>query len=363
MTLTSNTLVARLESAGHLIDEYYPHPYEMGADNICNHNNAYFGAIRAMLVDDEVASSTELRHASALGIPYVIDGDSSSIAFAKAILEDFRLERLMKQMLNALEFGWQPIELTWAKANGGYIPVKSDARRPEDFFIASDGRVYYRDVYYESKLVTPCKVIPVLHEQSSDQPYGETILKSVWPLFQSKWIAMANIERLGEKYSIPSVLALTEGVGELTDVSNALAPVLNGDSVALRGVKEIVTLDAKGKVTELLTNIEYLDKKIGKRITGQTLANSSERNGSRSLGEVHERAMMRLVRQDAQMVFDALNDTLFKWIFLVNGREGRIKIKVDEKAYLALVDKVTSDTKTASNVELSAGDKPWHLVI
>ncbi|EOI6461165.1 hypothetical protein ACMU58_003652, partial [Vibrio cholerae] len=47
---------------------------------------------------------------------------------------------------------------------------------------------------------------------------------------------------------------------------------------------------------------------------------------------------MRVSKRDARMVHKTLNDTLFKWIFLANGREGNIKIRVDEEAYKAMLE-------------------------
>ncbi|MFA0631061.1 DUF935 family protein, partial [Vibrio sp. 10N.222.49.A3] len=99
--------------------------------------------------------------------------------------------------------------------------------------------------------------------------------------------------------------------------------------------------------------IEYIDNKIAKRITGQTLTNGNQKYGSRSLGEVHERAGMRVSKRDARMVHKTLNDTLFKWIFLANGRKGSLKIRVDEDAYKELVNNIVNEPTTV--------DKPTYL--
>ncbi|NAX19943.1 phage portal protein family protein, partial [Vibrio sp. V39_P1S14PM300] len=181
----------------------------------------------------------------------------------------------------------------------------------------------------------------------------------------------ANIERLGEKYAIPTAIALAEnanGDNDLQKIADSLAPVMNGDAVALSGVKEIVALDANGKVDELLRTIEYIDNKISKRITGQTLTGGNQKYGSRSLGEVHERAAMRVSKRDARMVHKTLNETLFKWIFLANGREGSIKIRVDEDAYKAMLESALANGSGMEPVQplspLTLSDAPGkHLCL
>ncbi len=336
--LTLSSLIARLPT--DVIVNHYPLPTELGNARYQS-SNYYFGAIRAMLLDEEVASDIEMRHATAMTVPYVIEGSTNDVAFYNDVMADFDLEMLMEQMLSATEFGFMPVELIWEKDGSLLRLSDSEQKRPEDFRLLKDGTLVYSAVDYTAKTPVTGKVIPVLRNATTERPYGETILESVWPIWQSKWISWANIERLGEKYAIPTAIALAQdanGGSDLQRIADSLAPVMNGDAVALSGVKEIVTLDANGKVDELLRTIEYIDNKISKRITGQTLTGSNQKYGSRSLGEVHERAAMRVSKRDARMVHKTLNNTLFKWIFLANGRQGNIKIRVDEEAYKAMLE-------------------------
>lgn len=345
--LTLSNLIARLPT--DVITNCYPLPYELGNARHQS-SNYYYGAIRAMLLDEEVASDVEMRHATAMTVPYMIEGSAQDVAFFQEVTADLDLEALMEQMLAATEFGFMPVELMWEQQGELLCVVNSEQKRPENFRIMTDGSLVYSAVDYTNKTPVTGKVIPVLRKPSSERPYGETILESVWPIWQSKWISWANIERLGEKYAIPTAIALAKeanGDEDLQKIADSLAPVMNGDAVALSGVEEIVTLSASGKVDELLRTIEYIDNKIAKSITGQTLTNGNQKYGSRSLGEVHERAGMRVSKQDARMVYKVLNQTLCKWVFLANGREGNIKVRVDEEAYKAMLDSaLTTDSTT-----------------
>lgn len=361
--LTLSSLIARLPT--DVIVNHYPLPAELGNARYQS-SNYYFGAIRAMLLDEEVASSIEMRHATAMTVPYVMEGSASDIEFYNEVMADFDLEMLMEQMLSATEFGFMPVELIWEKVGSQLCLTHSEPKRPEDFRLLKDGTLVYSAVDYTAKTPVAGKVIPVLRNATTERPYGETILESVRPIWQSKWISWANIERLGEKYAIPTAIALAEnanGGDDVQAIANSLAPVMNGDAVALSGVKEIVTLDANGKVDELLRTIEYIDNKIAKRITGQTLTNGNQKYGSRSLGEVHERAGMRVSKRDARLVHKTLNDTLLKWIFLANGREGSLKIRVDEDAYKELVNNIV-DSPSSSRESTYLSDAPGkHLCL
>lgn len=359
-TLTS--LVAHLPV--DTIDNHHPLPYEFGQVDTAQ-TNYYFQAIRAMLLDDEVASDVELRHATAMTIPFIISGSDADVTFAKQVLDDFDLDDLMEQMLRATEFGFQPIEMFWEKQDGLYVPVNSEPKRPEQFRLKKDGSVFYANYAYQMQSPPMGKIISVVRDQSSERPYGKSVLESLWAIWQSKWISWANIERLGEKYAIPSVAALVPSAtsqDELDAVAANLAPIENGSSVALAGVTDVKMLTVSGKVTELLEIITAIDTKISKTITGQTLTSNTQAHGSRALGEVHERAAMRISMKDAKMVFKHLNKTLFKWIFEFNNHPGKIKISVDKEKYQELVDKVASNS-SVEKVELSDVKGSEHLCI
>ncbi len=361
--LTLPSLIARLPT--DVIDSHYPLPYELGQARYQN-SNYYFGAIRAMLLDEEVASDVEMRHATAMTVPYLIEGSANDVAFAKDVMADLDLEMLMEQSLAATEFGFMPVELIWEKQGQQLYLTSSEQKRPENFRLMTDGSLVYSAADYTDRKPVTGKVMPVLRKASSERPYGETILEAVWPIWQSKWISWANIERLGEKYAIPTAIALAEsanGGDDLQTIADSLAPVMNGDAVALSGVKEIVALDANDKVDELLKTIEYIDNKISKRITGQTLTGGNQKYGSRSLGEVHERAGMRVSKQDARMVHQALNKTVFKWIFQANGRDGSIKIRVDKEAYKELVNNIVDGTTSTSEPTYLSDAPGKHLCL
>ncbi|MCE7729618.1 phage portal protein family protein [Vibrio campbellii] len=355
LTLFTN-LVADLPTG--VIENFYPQPSEIGSDTF-HETNGYFGAIKCMMLDDQISSDVDMRHAFASRIPFIIEGSQADIANAKALLDELDLEDLILRMLTASEYGFRPVEIKWEQDGGYAVPVESEAKRPESFYIMRDGSVAYQAGYGEVKPVPEGRIIPVVREGSSDKPYGVSILESLWPIWQTKWINWANLERLGEKYAVPNVVALTNATDntKVQEVANALAPLRNGDAAALAGVDKLHVLNAQGKVDEVLSAIKYIDSKITYRLTGQTLSSGNQEYGSRSMGEVHQMNALFYAKADAKMVFKSLNKTLFKWIFQANNLQGRIKIGVDEKKFDAMIDA----TKSGSSIELSNPTETKHL--
>ncbi len=360
LTLFTN-LVADLPSG--VIEDFYPQPSEIGTETY-NLSNYYFGAIRAMLLDDQISSDIDMRKAFAMQVPYVVEGGSSAdVAFAREVLAEFDVEDLMLQMLTASEYGYRPIELKWARDGSGIIPVDSEAKRPESFVVLKNGQIGYRRYSYQNVDVVPDgKVAVAFRERSSDKPYGHSILESLWPIWQTKWVNWANIERLGEKYAIPNVVALADGAsgeGELQSVADALAPLQNGDSTALSGVKSVEVLSATGKVEEILNTIKYIDNKITYRLTGQTLSTGNQKYGSRSMGETHQLNALFYAKADMKMVFKAMNQSFFPWLFKLNNRTGRLRIKVDEDRFKEMKKTILS----GEQIELSDPAEAKHLCL
>ncbi|HGF5068889.1 TPA: DUF935 family protein, partial [Vibrio parahaemolyticus] len=238
---------------------------------------------------------------------------------------------------------------------------ESEAKRPDSFYILRDGGVAYRNTYGEIQPVPTGRIIPVTRERTSDKPYGHSILEPLWPIWQTKWVNWANLERLGEKYAIPNVVALTESNNEtsLQTVADALAPLQNGDVAAVSGVSSIEVLNPQGKVDEILNAIKYIDNKITYRLTGQTLSSGNQKYGSRSMGETHQQNAFFYAKADAKMVFRALNQTLFKWIFQANNMNGRIRMRVDDKKFKALIKAAVTDED--GTIQLSDPTEAKHL--
>lgn len=316
----------------------------------------YWGAIEAMLLDDEISGDLELRRAVALSMPWFWEGSDAAIENIKRLLSFIDFDELINASLRHVEYGFNPIELDWFGGNGTVYPTSFSARAPRLFRIGDHGKLYYCASAFEPVGVHPGKVIVFVRNASREKPYGESLLESVWPTWQVKWNHVANLDRLGEKYAVPSVVALAEASannqGDLNNISYNLAQLEGGAGVALSGVKSIKELAISGKATELVDVIKFYDNKICKRITGQTLSTGNQEHGSRALGEVYERGTLRLTASDLKLVINTLNLTLIRWLKELNPTVELPFMRFDEKAFKLMVNG-SSETKTNDPLTLS----------
>lgn len=346
MTRSTN-LAAQLFSllpvsdAGNAFSDYYPVPVSLGAAGF-EFSEYYWMCIDAMLQDDEITADLELRHATSMMTPYTIEGSASDIAFVNDMLSELELDVLMEQCLYHADYGFNPVELDWVKDGSTIRPVLSERRHPRSFRWGKDGKLLYSasgGTGFDFKPVPEGKVIPVVRNGSREKPYGESVLESAWPVWQTKWAHIEQLERLSQKYSVPSTIALADAANAseqtLANLAVQMAVIDGGGSVALSGVNSVVELSASGKATELMSVIKDFNNQMAKLITGQTLTGSNQKYGSRSLGEVHERAAFRITINDARIVYNTLNRTLFPWLFAFNKRPGGLRMRFDQKRFLA----------------------------
>lgn len=327
----------------------------------------YWGAIEAMLLDDEISGDIELRRSVALSMPWHWEGSDNAKENMKRLLSYIDFDEFINVSLRHVEYGFNPIELDWTNNNGNVYPTSFSARAPRLFRVGEHGQLYYCLSAFEPQAVSPGKVIVFVRNASREKPYGESLLESVWPIWQVKWNHVTNLDRLGEKYAIPSIVALmTDGANNqpaLDSVSYSLAQVDSGSSVALAGVKDIVELSISGKATELLDVIKMYDNKICKRITGQTLSTGNQQYGSRSLGETYERATLRLTASDLKLVINTLNLTLVRWLKELNPTTELPIMKFDEIAFQAMAGAAIEPEKKEPVVLSNSADNWMSLCL
>ncbi|HHP0469585.1 TPA: phage portal protein family protein [Vibrio harveyi] len=356
--LRISTLSTALPSTtSNYLTQYYPVPSQLGG-SVHHSYDAYWGAIEAMLLDDEVSGDLELRKTVALSMPWVWSGTDVAIDNAKMLLSSIDFDGLLMAGLKHLEYGFNPVELEWLQDTDKVYPIGFSHRAPRQFRIGQQGELIFMHGDFESMTVQPGQVMVFLRNASKEKPYGESLLESVWPTWQVKWNHIANLDRLGEKYAVPSVVALAEnGANQdsLNTISYNLAELEGGAGVALGGVKSLHELTISGKATELVDVIKFYDNKICKRITGQTLSTGNQDYGSRALGEVFERATLRITASDLKVVINTINLTLIRWLRLLNPGLEVASMLFDDEAFKAMVE----GAKPSANKDpLSLSDSP-----
>lgn len=356
MTKKRTLLISTLASAlpvGKSLLNIYPVPMQLG-ETAHSSYDPYWGAIDAMMLDDEIAGDIELRKSVAISMPWRWVGSDESIANTQMLLSNIDMNDLFMCSLSHLEYGFNALEVEWSNESGVVMPVSISRRIPSLFRIQHDGELLYSGGSWPGTVVPRGKVIIIARNASRDRPYGESILEAAWPIWQVKWSHIASLDRLGEKYAVPSVVALSKTVtdqSKLNMISEALASLESGAGVALGGIDSVIALNSSGKATELLAVIKHYDNKLCKLISGQTLSTGNAANGSRALGEVFERATLRLSASDLKVVLRALNETLIKWLAELNPTLDIAHFEFDEEAFKAVLGQAPAlSAVTLSNV-------------
>ena len=293
----------------------------------------YWQTIQAMLADSQVSAALGLRKRTGLTMFPEIEGDSQAVAIVSDVLGGITFVNDIKDHQSRLEYGNSFQEIIWKREQNrwGIEAIELRAHKNFRWFFMPNGqkRLQYYDG--EWKFVPDRKFIVGTHGATQENPYGESILRCVFPDWREKWQRREDLDRLCEKLSIPSFVALTNANDQKTldTISEQLTEIENGSGLAVSGVENIITLAVTGQVDQLLNAIKQKNQDISKGITSQVLALDHGERGSYALGDVHENSLKITAAIDIYEAAYALNRQLIKWILDLNQVEGVAVYPVD----------------------------------
>jgi len=293
-------------------------------DEILRERGETIGVYKRMLLDPRIWSLLELRKAKVLSRYWYLESEDKKIEETLWNILAPRLYHLIKSMLSALEFGFSVIEVVWKLEKGMYIPERFILRDPERFSFDYAGNLYVMQGGERKLLDMPYKFIVHRKGGSTENPYGQSILKQCyWPwIFKQAgwrfWMITA------EKFGVPTVLALFETEDEAKAqeraqyLASALASIQSDAALALANVKEVKALEAKGGMDEFAVLIRECDNQMSYAITGQSLATAEAQYGTRAQAEVHEEIFEEYINEDLVEIAQTLNETLMRWLVELN---------------------------------------------
>lgn len=139
--------------------------------------------------DAHVGGCIRRRKAGVVRMEWRIDRDRASARMAKLaeqVLKDLDMRRLMREMLDAPLFGWQPLEVIWSpsSAGGAVVPLDVLAKPVHWFNFDSEARLRFltRQSMFEGELLEPRKFLVPAQDASYANPYGFADLSMCfWP--------------------------------------------------------------------------------------------------------------------------------------------------------------------------------------
>ena len=252
---------------------------------------------KELLCDPHVFACTQSRKSGVLSLNWEINRGLDKDKNAKAVeelLKKLDIQKLISDILDATQFGFQPLEIIWKKTKSGHVlPEKIVAKPQEWFCFDDDNNLKFRTKSdYYGEIVPDKKFLLAQNNPSYNNPYGERTLSRVfWAVTFKKgglkfWVVFT------EKYGMPHLIgkhprgASKEETNTLADmledmVQDAIAVIPDDSSVEIQEANK----SSSAEIYEKL--IDKMNAEISKAILGQTLTTEVGSTGSYAASNTH----------------------------------------------------------------------------
>lgn len=305
----------------HSLGMYLPNP-----DPVLKTLGKDIKVYRELRADAHVGGCIRRRKAAVKALEWGIDREKAKSRVARSIesvFADLDLSRIITEMLDAVLYGYQPMEVMWDRVGGLWVPVDV-VGKPADWFVYDEDnqlRMRTRQHPIRGEELPPRKFLVPRQDASYDNPYGFADLSMCfWPTTFKKgglkfWVQFT------EKYGAPWVIGkhprsssdaetnlLLDRLEEM--VQDAVAVIPDDSSVE---IKEAAGKSGSTEVYESLLHFCRSEVAIALLGQNQTTEASSNRASAQAGLEV-----TRDIRDgDKAIVQEALN-TLIRWMCELN---------------------------------------------
>ncbi len=295
---------------------YMPNP-----DSVAAGTAESYDTYRKMRTDPRIKSLLGKIKSGALNFPlHIVQGDSPDHIYRLVggleILGN--MAKRGRRMLTALDYGFSVSELVWKRQDGHWIPDTLITRRPERFCFGRNWELYLMEAGHRKRLDQAYKWLVLQHEPDDENPYGTSLLRSVYWAWCFKQAGYDFWLQATEKFSVKSLLALfrMEGSEErirerARGIAEMLLGVMNGSAGAIANTEQVLEVGMSGQLGEFRQLVEACDLQISYGLTGQAIATGKTDGGSLALGEVQADLLYedcRAVAQELQAVLQKIAD-------------------------------------------------------
>jgi phage gp29-like protein len=281
---------------------------------------------RELRSDAHVGGCIRRRKAAVKALEHGIDRDKAKSRIARSIeamLADLDLTRFITEALDAVLYGYQPMEVMWGKVGSLIVPVDV-VGKPANWFIYDENntlRLLTQAAPAFGEDIPPHKFLVPRQDPTNDNPYGFPDLSMVfWPTTFKKgglkfWVQFA------EKYGSPWVVgkhprsADDKETDKLLDsleqmVQDAVAVIPDDSSVE---IKEAENGANNAEVYERL--LRFCRSEVSIALLGQNQTTESDAN--RASAQAGLEVTQDIRDGDKAIVVDAIN-TLIRWTCELN---------------------------------------------
>lgn len=238
--------------------------------------------------------------------------------FVSESLENLNFDQARQELLQAVLYGFYVGEVIWKLRDGHIVPAVIRAKHPRRFSFSTDRELKLLTLQnmIEGESLPERKFILFTYG-SSDNPYGKGLGQKLWwPVWFKKhgikfWMVFL------EKFGMPTAVGKYPP-GTPADQQQALLDAIdaihNETGIKIPDTMTIDLLEAsrQGKVT-YETICEYMDKQISKAVLGQT-ATTEGTPGKLGNEDAQEEVRADILKADADLLCECLNNTLVRWI-------------------------------------------------
>lgn len=309
----------------HTLGMYLPNP-----DSVLKALGKDIKVYRELRADAHVGGCIRRRKAAVKALEWGLDRDKAKSRVAKSIesiFADLDLSRIITEMLDAVLYGYQPMEVMWGKVSGYVVPVDI-VGKPADWFVYDQDnqlRFRSRNNRIQGEELPPRKFLVPRQDASYDNPYGFADLSMVfWPTTFKKgglkfWVQFT------EKYGAPWIIgkhprsATPAETDLLLDnleamVQDAVAVIPDDASVE---IKEAAGKTGSAEVYERL--LHFCRSEVSIALLGQN--QTTEATANRASAQAGLEVTRDIRDGDKAIVEEAMN-TLIRWVCELNWGDG-----------------------------------------
>ena len=300
-------------------------------------SHAAFPYYRELLEkDDVVGSAFEVRRLRMLARNAAVQSADEKNDQAKLFADEAAAfldtipnwRALREELLQAPAMGFVVAEVVWRIELDGSIGVEKIVGRPQELFsFGRPGQPQVGELLFSrfpgatGEPVPARKFLVLSYGMENGKRKGSPILRKVfWPSWFSRNALRLDLSFL-EKPSGTIAVRYREGADkkEQEKALTAAEAVFNETAVAFPDafqiVKELLATSRSREGKDYLDYIALLEARIKRRILGQTLTTSGAEAGagSRALGDVHKETENEIVRSDALLLEEGINQLLGWW--------------------------------------------------
>ena len=304
---------------------YLPNPYP-----VLRKLGKNIEVYRELLADPIVAGHVRRRKAAIAGMDWRLDDDNVPAQVADTVMQtlvDLDIYTLIGQILDAVLFGYQPLEVVW-RHDSLWLPAEVVAKPQEWFHFDDDGRLHFSyrlSGGLNNEPVPDYKFLCPTQNASYTNPYGMGDLASVyWPTVFKRG-GLRFWAEFSEKFGAPWIIGreprsntpadtdkLLDALEEL--IGNAVATIPNDSSVE---IKEAAGKQGSADVYDRF--IRYCRSEIAIALLGQD--QTTEKDTSHASATAGLEVTRDIRDNDCRIVETCINE-LIDWVCAFNFSDG-----------------------------------------